>query len=130
MVFINTAKPTGLFVVVTTCILSAQTRLEARVSLIGELSKQAISILNNFQAALAEVSVVFYDDVNLLGASFSPAEILPGVCQTLPGNWLDRAESLEIGPGYTCNFYVYVSQLIQTSHYNTLSLSDHFERRV
>ncbi|KDR66061.1 hypothetical protein GALMADRAFT_148222 [Galerina marginata CBS 339.88] len=54
---------------------------------------------------LAELSVVFFDDVNLTGASFSPASLAQGVCSTLPGTWLDRAESVKIGPGFACTFF-------------------------
>lgn len=63
---------------------------------------------------MEQPSVIFYDDVSQIGASFSPAQIIPGECQTLPGNWLGRAESLDIGPGYTCNFYMCVFEVIET----------------
>ncbi|KDR67384.1 hypothetical protein GALMADRAFT_147170 [Galerina marginata CBS 339.88] len=54
---------------------------------------------------LAELSVVFFDDVSLTGASFSPENLVQGVCNTLPGTWLDRAESVKIGPGFACTFF-------------------------
>ncbi|KDR84693.1 hypothetical protein GALMADRAFT_206212 [Galerina marginata CBS 339.88] len=54
---------------------------------------------------LAELSVVFFDDVSLTGASFSPDSLVQGVCNTLPGTWLDRAESVKVGPGFACTFF-------------------------
>ncbi|PPQ85926.1 hypothetical protein CVT26_000885 [Gymnopilus dilepis] len=55
---------------------------------------------------LAPLSITFYDDVNYAGRPYSPAAV-PGQCFTLPGDWLDRPQSVVIGPGYTCSFYVY-----------------------
>ncbi|KDR66060.1 hypothetical protein GALMADRAFT_162286 [Galerina marginata CBS 339.88] len=54
---------------------------------------------------LAELSAVFFDDVGLTGASFSPESLVQGVCNTLPGTWLDRAESVKIGPGFACTLF-------------------------
>ncbi|KDR68836.1 hypothetical protein GALMADRAFT_215438 [Galerina marginata CBS 339.88] len=44
----------------------------------------------------AELSAVFFSNVNLTGGSFSPNNLVQ-----------DRAESILIGPGYTCTFFVY-----------------------
>ncbi|KAF5313909.1 hypothetical protein D9619_013066 [Psilocybe cf. subviscida] len=55
--------------------------------------------------ALAQVSVIFFDDINVRGASFSPDDLVQGVCTTLPGDWLDRAESVEISAGFSCSFF-------------------------
>ncbi|KAF8967528.1 hypothetical protein BDZ97DRAFT_527156 [Flammula alnicola] len=57
------------------------------------------------RSELAELSVIFFDDVNLTGASFSPDSLVQGVCTTLPAHWLDRPESVKIGSGFACTFY-------------------------
>ncbi|PPQ94273.1 hypothetical protein CVT25_004929 [Psilocybe cyanescens] len=82
-----TAKFTSILLAITACALSAQSAvIEARTD-------------------LAELSVVFFDDVNLTGAAYSPDSLVQAVCSTLPGNWLDRAESVLIGTGFTCTFF-------------------------
>ncbi|KAF8961915.1 hypothetical protein BDZ97DRAFT_2059807 [Flammula alnicola] len=81
-----TAKFTSLLLAIAASALSAQAAVVARHE-------------------LAELSVVFFDDVSLTGASFSPDNLVQGVCNTLPGTWLDRAESVEIGPGFACTFF-------------------------
>ena len=59
--------------------------------------------------SFAELSVIFYDDINYVGASYS-GDVEQGVCSTLPGDWLDRAESVQIDSGYSCFFYTSVSE--------------------
>ncbi|KAH9477200.1 hypothetical protein JR316_0011123 [Psilocybe cubensis] len=54
---------------------------------------------------LAALSVVFFDDTNLRGSAYSPDGLVQSVCSTLPGDWLDRAESVEIASGFTCTFF-------------------------
>ncbi|PPQ87134.1 hypothetical protein CVT25_001029 [Psilocybe cyanescens] len=56
------------------------------------------------QSVLAKLSVVFFDDVNFTRATYSSSKISPGVCRTLPGDWLSRPESILIGTGFTCTF--------------------------
>ncbi|KAF8961914.1 hypothetical protein BDZ97DRAFT_1920824 [Flammula alnicola] len=83
-----TTKFAGLLSIVAASVVSAQATIAARNE-------------------LAELSVIFYANVNLTGASFSPSNLVQGVCNTLPCCWLDRAESVVIGPGYACTFFVY-----------------------
>ncbi|KAH9477152.1 hypothetical protein JR316_0011069 [Psilocybe cubensis] len=54
---------------------------------------------------LAALSVVFFDDVNFTGAAYSPDTLLQSVCSTLPGDWLDRPESVLIASGFSCTFF-------------------------
>jgi hypothetical protein len=60
------------------------------------------------QNELAEVSVVFWDDVGYTGAAYSPDGLVQAVCNTLPGDWLDRPESLQIDAGFQCTFFTSV----------------------
>ncbi|KAF8953352.1 hypothetical protein BDZ97DRAFT_1929747 [Flammula alnicola] len=65
-------------------------------------SVQAAVIARN---ELAELSVIFFDDVDLTGASYSPDSLVQSVCTTLPGDWLDRPESVLISPGFACTLF-------------------------
>ncbi|KDR84692.1 hypothetical protein GALMADRAFT_206211 [Galerina marginata CBS 339.88] len=84
-----TTKSVSLFLIGVTASASNQADITAR-------------------SVLAELSAVFFSNVNLTGASFSPSNLVQGVCNTLPCCWLDRAESILIGPGYACTFFVFL----------------------
>ncbi|KAF8966040.1 hypothetical protein BDZ97DRAFT_1756760 [Flammula alnicola] len=66
---------------------------------------QLIITYNTHQNELAELSVIFFDDIDLTGASYSPDTLVQSVCTTLPGDWLDRPESVLISPGFACTFF-------------------------
>ncbi|KAH9477201.1 hypothetical protein JR316_0011120 [Psilocybe cubensis] len=54
---------------------------------------------------LAALSIIFFDDVGLTGSAYAPDGLLQSVCTTLPPDWLDRAESVDIATGFSCTFF-------------------------
>jgi len=101
-------KFTTLLVIAASAFTAAHAAaLESRVRDACSLSSLCLELTYVYflQKAAAELSVVFYDDINLTGASFSADDLVPGVCNTLPGNWLDRPESVNIAPGFACTLY-------------------------
>lgn len=106
-----TTKLSSLLSIVAASSASAQAIITARVRFNLCLMYCCFLLTITFtipQNELAEVSAVFFSNVNLTGASFSPNNLVQGVCNTLPCCWLDRAESILIGPGYACTFFVCV----------------------
>ncbi|KAH9478840.1 hypothetical protein JR316_0009302 [Psilocybe cubensis] len=51
------------------------------------------------------LSIIFYDDINFVGNTYSPINAQPDTCIDLPSPWRNRAESMSVGSGYTCTFY-------------------------
>ncbi|PPQ98116.1 hypothetical protein CVT26_003250 [Gymnopilus dilepis] len=97
----TTAKFTALLLAIAA---SAQASVTPRVS---TATIPQIHLPEPYEE-LAPLSVTFYDDVNYTGRAYSPAAV-PSQCFTLSGDWLDRPESVVIGAGYSCWFYVYAN---------------------
>ncbi|KAH9478894.1 hypothetical protein JR316_0009356 [Psilocybe cubensis] len=76
------------------------------VALSSSLVAQALPPVSRSANAL---SIIFFDDLNFLGNSYSPARPIPDTCITLSSDWRNRAKSLIIGSGYSCSFHIFTT---------------------